>query len=185
MSGRKYSKSFEVALSAVSAAVAVAGLLFGVFVPYMLYVGYAIAIAALMVPLTKGFFVGDALAFAATCILALVLGVAVRFWDLVPFIMFFGLHPLLNALQLRYKINKWLAFIIKAIWCDCTLIAAYFLIFGGVIGISYLPEKITEILNNYIYVLIFTLGTLLFFVYDLLVFSFQRALNLLVYRIKK
>ena len=71
-----------------------------------------------MIPLSKGFYVGDALAYAGTCILTVLLGAIGQAWLLVPFIMFFGLHPLLNALQLRFNVNRWIACAVKALWFD-------------------------------------------------------------------
>ena len=109
--------------------------------------GYLFGMVALMVPLSKQFIRGGFLAYVGTCILAVVLGAAVKFWDLVPFAMFFGLHPLLNALQIRFKINKWLALAIKTVWFDCTLIAGYFLIY--VVGGISLPAEIEAIINGW------------------------------------
>lgn len=112
------------------------------------------------------------------------LGAAVKFWDLVPFAMFFGLHPLLNALQIRFKINRWLALAIKTVWFDCTLIAGYFLIY--VVGGISLPAEIEAVINGWrLYVIIFTLGSAIFFVYDYLMFKIQIAVNTLVFRIIK
>lgn len=187
MGKNKYSRSFEIALSAISCAVAVAGLSMGVVsgVGALTSAGYLIAILALMVPLSKQFFVGDFLAYVGTCILTLVLGAVIHFWDLVPFIMFFGLHPLVNCLQLRFKVNRWLALAVKAIWFDCTLLAGYFLVFGGVLGGTFLPEEVYDFVNRYIFLFIFTLGSVAFFVYDYLIFKCQIMVNRLVYRIRK
>ena len=183
--GRKYSKSFEIALSAISCAIAVAFLSLGILSGYLLALGYLVGILALMVPLSKQFYLGGFLAYVGTCILTFVLGAAAHFWNLVPFIMFFGLHPLANSLQVRYKINRWLALVVKAIWFDCTLICGYFLVFGGVVGMAFLPENLVEIVNKYIYLFIFTLGSVFLFVYDYLVFKCQIMINNLIYRIRK
>ncbi len=138
----------------------------------------------MMVPLTKQFFKGGFLAYCGTCILTLIMGVAAKFWDLVPFIMFFGLHPLINALQVRFKINRWLALAVKAVWFDCTLIAGYFLIY--VLGGASLPERLEEIITGWrLYVTVFTAGSAVFFIYDYLIFRCQILMNGLVYRIKK
>ena len=99
MGKRKYSHSFEIALSAISCAVAVVCLLVGFWSDILLASGYLFAMVALMVPLSKRFYVGGFLAYMGTVILAIIMGAAARFWDLVPFIMFFGLHPLINCLQ--------------------------------------------------------------------------------------
>lgn len=184
MGSKKNSPTFEIALSGISCAVAAGALALGLLSGYLVATGYLVGIVALMIPLSKQFFKGGFLAYVGTCILAVVLGAAVKFWDLVPFAMFFGLHPLLNALQIRFKINKWLALAIKTVWFDCTLIAGYFLIY--VVGGISLPAEIEAIINGWrLYVIIFTLGSAIFFVYDYLMFKIQIAVNTLVFRIIK
>lgn len=184
MGSKKNSPTFEIALSGISCAVAAGALALGLLSGYLVATGYLVGIVALMIPLSKQFFKGGFLAYVGTCILAVVLGAAVKFWDLVPFAMFFGLHPLLNALQIRFKINRWLALAIKTVWFDCTLIAGYFLIY--VVGGISLPAEIEAIINGWrLYVIIFTLGSAIFFVYDYLMFKIQIAINTLVFRIIK
>ncbi|MDE7453096.1 MAG: hypothetical protein K2N22_01655 [Clostridia bacterium] len=184
MGKRNNSRTFEIALSAISCAVAAGALALGLLSGWLVGTGYVIAVVALMVPLSKQFFWGDFLAYLATVILAVVLGAARNFWDLVPFAMFFGLHPLVNCLQIRFNINRWLAFAIKAVWFDCTLIAGYFLIYvlGGIV----LPEQVQAVIDGWrLYVIIFTVGTALFLLYDYLIFKIQIGVNKLVYRIRK
>ena len=177
--------SFQIALSGISCAVAVIFLSLGIISRFFVATGYMFGILALMVPLSKNFYLGDFLAYLGTCILTLIFGTAAGFWELVPFIMFFGLHPLINALQKKLKINKWLALLVKAVWFDFTIIVAYFLIFGGIIGGSFLPEDIYRVVNDYIYVFIFTLGTAFFVLYDYLIFKCQIMINIIVNKIKK
>ncbi len=184
MGRRNNSRTFEIALSAISCAVAAGALALGLLSGWLVGTGYLIAVIALMLPLSKQFLWGGFLAYMATVILAVVLGAAVKFWDLVPFAMFFGLHPLLNFLQVRFKINRWLAFAIKAVWFDCTLIAGYFLIYelGGIA----LPEQVQAVIEGWrLYVIIFTAGTAVFMLYDYLIFKAQIGVNRLVYRIRK
>lgn len=185
MSKNKNSKNFGIALSGISCAVAAGALALGILSDYLVATGYVIGVTALTVPLTKQFYKGGFLAYVGTCILAIVLGAAARFWKLVPFAMFFGLHPLVNALQVKNNFNRWLALLIKAVWFDCTLIASYFLVFNGVLGGGFLPQEWTDIINKYIYVFIFTLGSALFFLYDYLIFKLQIFMNMLVFRIIK
>ena len=187
MKKNKNPKTFEIALSGISCAVAALALSLGIMTGLgaLTATGYLIAVIALMVPLSKQFFRGDFLAYVGTVILAVVLGAAVKFCDLVPFALFFGLHPLANALQIRFKINKWLALAIKAVWFDCTLIVGYYLVFGGMLGGALFPEEVYEIINKYIFLLIFTVGTVGFFVYDYLIFKVQILINGIVFRIKK
>ena len=185
MGNPKYTRSFEVALSAISCACAVIFLMLGFWSDLLLASGYLFGIAALMVPLSKEFYRGGALAYLGTVLLAIILGAAARFWDLVPFIMFFGLHPLLNALQKRFKINRYLAFAIKAVWFDFTLWVAYILIFNGVIGGANAESAFFEFINKYALLFIFIGGTIFFIAYDFIIFRAQKAVNMLVYRIKK
>ena len=184
MGKNKYSRSFEIALSAISCAVAVVLLLVGFWSDVLLATGYLLAMLALMVPLSKQFYRGGALAYLGTVILAIVLGAAARFWDLVPFIMFFGLHPLINSLQIKFNINRWIALAVKAVWFDFTLWVAYLLIFGGVLGGTE-GNAFYDFVNRYIYLFIFVGGTLVFFPYDYLIFKMQITVNKLVYRIRK
>lgn len=186
MGKKNNSGAYEIALSGICCAVAAGGLALGIVSGYLVVTGYMIGIVALMVPLSKNFYKGDFFAYLGTCILAVALGASVQFWDLVPFVMFFGLHPLANALQVKFKINKWLAYAIKALWFDATLVVAYLLIFGGNLFGTLLPEEFYAFLNSgYIYLFIFTLGTALFFIYDYLVFKIQVAVNMAVRMIRK
>ncbi|MDE7330139.1 MAG: hypothetical protein K2N30_03445 [Clostridia bacterium] len=179
------SKTFELALSGISCAVAAGALALGILSDYLVATGYLIGVTALMVPLSKQFFKGGFLAYLGTLILAVVLGAAVQFWKIVPFAMFFGLHPLANALQTRYKVNRWLALFIKMIWFDCTLIAAYHLVYGGLLGGTLFPEDVYKVINDYIYLFIFTVGSVICFIYDYLIFKLQIGINFTVQRIIK
>ncbi len=185
MSEKKHSKAYEAALCGISCAVAAGGLALGLLSGYFVATGYLIAITALMVPLSKKMYLGDLLAYIGTCILAVVLGAAVQFWDLVPFAIFFGLHPLVNALQLKFKINKWIALPVKALWFDGMLIASYFIIFNGVFGGSVFPEEFYKTVNDYVYLFVFTLGTVIFVAYDFLIFRVQQTLNKIIFRVIK
>ena len=185
MGKRNYSRSFEVALSAISCAVAVIFLMLGFWSDVLLASGYVLGIAALMVPLSKQFIRGGFLAYAGTVILAIIMGAAARFWDLVPFIMFFGLHPLINCLQIKFNVNRWLALAVKTVWFDFTLWVAYALIFDGVLGGAMADNAVYSFINRYVYWFIFVGGTLVFFPYDYLVFKMQIAVNKMVYRIRK
>src|SRR5699024_5091416 len=116
MSKKRNTKSIEIALSAISCALDIHFLLLGTLSVKWLATGYIMAQICLMLPLSRGFCVGDVLAYIGTCILPVLLGAMGQAWLLVPFAMFFGLHPLLNALQLRFNANRWIAYIIKAAW---------------------------------------------------------------------
>lgn len=182
---RRYSRSFQIALSGISCAIAVIFLSLGFFSGVLVATGYLIAQVALMVPLSKQFYLGDFLAYLGTAILAIAFGAAAQFWNLVPFIMFFGLHPLVNSFQLKYRVNRWVALVVKMIWFDVTLYVMYLLVFGGVLGASYGDSAFFDFVNQYIWLFIIVLGSLFLWLYDYIMFKVQIAVNMLVYRIKK
>ena len=185
MPNNKNSKSFEIALSGIASAVAVIFLSLGILNGWLTVTGYFFGVIALMLPLARKVYWGGVAAYISTCILTLVMGVAGRFWDLVPFIMFFGLHPLANALQKKFKINFWIALAVKAVWFDCTLIVIYHLVYGGLLGGGFFPQGVYDIVNKYIYLFIFTLGTLVAVAYDYIAVRAQITVDALIRRIKK
>ncbi|MDE7087507.1 MAG: hypothetical protein K2O67_04870 [Clostridia bacterium] len=185
MPKNKNSKSFEIALSGISCAVAVLFLSLGILSGWLLATGYLIGVIAMMLPLSKNFLKGGAFAYAATCILAVILGAAAKFWDLVPFIMFFGLHPLISVLINKIKHGFWIFLPVKALWFDAMLIVGYYLVFGGVMGGTLFPEHVYQTVNDYFFLLVFTVGTAVGIIYDILVSRCQLAVNFTVARIKK
>ena len=93
----------------------------------------------------------------------------------MPFIVFFGLHPLVNALQLKFRINRWVAAAIKAIWFDASMYLVWRFVFGGM-------TNSFAFVDEYILPIILIGGTLFFLVYDRLFFRCQGAVNVLVNR---
>ena len=168
--------SYEIALSALSCAIATVLLTVGVYSEILLFTGYLFACIALMLPLAKQSYKGYVLAYIATCILALIFNAA-RFFDLLPFIMFFGLHPLVNELQLKTKINRWIACAIKALWFDGTMYLVWRFVFGMTTTIPFIDQYIIPIL--------LIGGSAFFVLYDYLMYKWRFAVNVLVKRIHK
>ena len=166
----------EVAVSALSCALATILLTVGVFSEILLFTGYLFAGIALMMPLAKKSSRGYILAYLATCALSLIFNSA-RFWDVLPFIMFFGLHPFVNELQLNSKINKWLACALKALWFDVTMYIIWRFVFGMTTTISFVDEYMVPIL------LVF--GTLFFGFYDYTMYKCRTIVNHLLSKIIK
>lgn len=168
--------SYEIALSALACAIATVFLTVGVYSEVLLFTGYLLSCVALMLPLAKQSFRGYALAYIATCILAFIFNVS-RFWDLLPFIMFFGLHPLINELQLKIKINRWVACAIKALWFDFTMYLIWRFVFAMTTTIPLIDE--------YILPIILVAGSAFFVFYDYLTYKWRAAVNILVQRLNK
>lgn len=166
----------QIALSALACALATIFLTLGLYVDVLLLTAYLLACVALMLPLSKNCYVGYALAYVATCILSFFFG-ASRFWELLPFIMFFGLHPIVNELQLKIKINRWLACILKGLWFDGTLYVIWRFVYGMTTPVPYLDKFIIPI--------ILIVGSLFFIFYDYAAYKWRAAVNILVKRISK
>lgn len=168
--------AYEVALSALACALATVFLTIGLYTEIFLFTGYMFASVCLLLPLSKKCYIGYILAYIGTCILSFIFGSG-RFWDLFPFLAFFGLHPLVNELQLKTKIPYWIACGIKALWFD------------GVVYLigRFLLDMTTSlpIADKYIIPLIFVLGTAFFVFYDFVFFRWRFTVNALVRRIVK
>jgi hypothetical protein len=168
--------SHEIALSALACAVATIFLTVGIYSAVLLFTGYLFAGIALMMPLAKQSYRGYVLAYLATCLLSLIFN-ASGFIDLLPFIMFFGLHPLVNELQLKTKINRWLACAVKALWFDSTMYVIWKFVFAMTTTIPFVDQ--------YIFYIILIFGTIMFVGYDYLMYKWRFAVNMLVKRITR
>lgn len=169
--------AFEIALSAIACAVATVFLTLGLQIDVLLATGYIVGCFALMLPLSKGFIWGDVLAYIATVLLTLFLGGVSVPWLIMPFILFFGLHPLVNHLQIRFKWNKIIMLVIKAVWFDVTAYILWRFVFDMTAAF---PQ-----LDQYVVPVILIGGSLFFVVYDRLIFKCQQSVDRIVYRIKK
>lgn len=167
----------EVALAGISTAIATISLAVGNITAVLLFTGYLVASIALSLPLAKGSYVGYALAYVATVLLTLlIIGTGGYFIDLLPFILFFGLHPLLNELQVKYRIHRWLALIVKTVWFDGAMLLFWWLIVQTT-GVTWL--------DAYALPIILIGGSTLFFFYDRTFFRLRFVVYALVKRISK
>ncbi len=180
---KRASRSFEIALSAVSCAVAALALTAGGYLHFLLFAGILIAVYALMVPLAKGFYWGAALAFLGAVLLAF-LFCGFSFLTLIPFAVFFGLHPFANELQARFVKKKWgaaLCFLGKAVWFDLAMWLSWSLVFVPVLGADQMVWY--PYIEPYFYYVLFLGGTLLFALYDYLIFLCRRSVLFALRRI--
>ena len=170
------STAYEIALSALSCAISTIFLVVGVYSELLLFTGYLLGCVALMLPLAKKSYWGYALSYFATCILSFIFG-AGRFLDLLPFVMFFGLHPLVNELQLKTKINRWVACGVKALWFDGTMYVIWRFVFAVTTEIPFV--------DKYFLPIILVVGTAFFVFYDYAMYKWRAGVNTLVKRITR
>lgn len=173
-------RSFSVALSAVSCALASVFMIVGQTVPFAFATAYLFAAIALMLPLAKDLRLGGFLAYVATSLICLPFGLR-EFYKYLPFIAFFGLHPLANYLQRRHRLNRWAAFAVKAVWFTGVLCASWALFTATTVSSNELTEK----LGGWIYLAIVAGGAVFFLLYDWLMLRCQRTVNAFVSKIDR
>ena len=179
---KRSSRSFQIALSALACAVAAGALTLGSYVHVLFAAGYLIAIFALMVPLSKNFYWGASLAFLGAALLAfLFCGFAI--FELLPFVAFFGLHPIVNRIQLQTVKRKpfhILWFVLKAAWFDGALLLIWFTL-GEILGFT--SATWYPYVASRLYLFVFLAGTVAFFIYDVMIFLCQRSADAIIKRI--
>ncbi|MDE6410962.1 MAG: hypothetical protein K2L02_00300, partial [Clostridia bacterium] len=166
---KKPSKSFEIVLSAIACAVAAVSLTVGCYVNVLYAAGILLAVFAIMVPLSKDFIWGAALAFLGAALLAFMF-CAFSIFKLVPFILFFGLHPIVNHIQLKYVKKKWIhapVLLAKAVW----FILSMWLSFHLLTEIFALNETTWyDWVIQYFHYVLWLGGAAIFVAYDILMF---------------
>ncbi|MBQ8658096.1 MAG: hypothetical protein IJ506_03095 [Clostridia bacterium] len=168
--------AYETALAALACAFATIMLTIGIYSEILLLTGYLFSGIALMLPLAKKSYRGYILAYLATSLLSLLFSLA-RFFDILPFIVFFGLHPLVNELQLKYKVNRWVAGFVKAAWFDGAMYLIWKFVFDMTTSIAFVDKYFLPIL--------LIAGTAFFFFYDYLTYKCRYTVNVVVNRLIK
>lgn len=181
---KKPSKSFEIVLSAIACAVAAVALTVGCYVNFLYAAGILLAVFAIMVPLSKDFIWGAALAFLGSALLAF-LFYGFSIFKLVPYLTFFGLHPIINRIQLKYVKKKWihpLVLLAKAVWFILSMWLSFYLL----TEIFALDQTTWYdwVMQYFHYVLWFG-GAAIFVAYDLLMFLCQHSVDALIKRIRR
>lgn len=172
----KGSTSHEIALSALACAAATTLLTVGIYTDIFLFTAYVLGSIALMLPLAKGSYRGYFLAYVATSILTTLFS-SFRFWEILPFVIFFGLHPVANEWQLKKKINRWAACAVKAVWFDATAYLVWVLLLRATTTVTWIQA--------YILPLILVFGTIFFVFYDYVAYRCRALVNVTVARIDR
>lgn len=175
---KRPSKSFEIALSAIAAAIGAGALMLGSVSPFLLAAGYLIASFSIMLPLTKHFLWGAVLCFLAEGLLA----VFVNPVKVIPFAVFFGLHPIVNELERRFVKRvplRIVCFAAKAVWFDFAMWLSYFVL--KTLAFMVFPAYV----EKFFFLILFLGGTLFFAAYDKMIFLCQKSADLAVRRIRR
>ena len=143
------------------------------------------AVFALMVPLSKDFIWGAALAFVGSALLAF-LFYGFSIFKLVPYLLFFGLHPIISHIQLKYVKHKWLHALIvlaKAVWFILSMWLSFELL---AVPFFELDETTWyEIVMQYFHYILWFGGAVFFLIYEVLMYLCKKSVNALIKRIRR
>ncbi len=164
-----------IALSALSTAFALIFIIIGAYFPTFDVSCLFMASLMVMLPLSKNSLKGALLCYGAVLILSFVFTLG-HFEICIAFGLFFGLHPIVNYLQLTKFKKVWLLTILKTLWF---LIVAFILFY---ILKMFIVEN--EFLNKFLPLVIILGGSLFFIVYDYAMLRFQKSLKILIEKLK-
>ncbi len=163
-------KSYVIALSGISTALATMFVMLAVFVEPMTISFYVMSAICMMLPLSKGSYKGAILSCAATIILT----VSIATIKALPFAIFFGPYTILSIF-LAKKLKWYYGLPIKLAWFNLVLYILYLVTGLLVIDFEALGVKLE-------YWAIALIGSAVFVVYDYLM---QYVFKVLTYIVEK
>ncbi len=163
-----------IALSAVSTALGVVFLIVGAYFQTLDLSCLFMASLTVTLPLSKNSVKGAFLTYGATAILAFLFAIN-RFHLALLYLLFFGLHPIINKFHLENVKKRWYLFIVKGV---LFLIASYLMFYA----FSMFIVK-SEFINDILPYVIFVLGVLFYIVYDFIMIRFQKMSGSIIKRL--
>ena len=160
-----------IAISAISSALSIILLTLGHYVSILDLSCLMFASIVIMLPLYKKSIKGAIFSFFSTLILTCFL-TGFKLNIIIPYALFFGLHPIFNEIQINKNFNKWICFIIKLIWFILSLFVMYFT--------TNMFVDINEKAEKYFYIAIPIVGILFFILYDILFLRLRKRLDILL-----
>lgn len=157
--------SRRIALSGIASALSTMFLIVSVYIPLMDMSCMVLASLSLLIPIAKNDYFGASLAYLSASILGLlttgnVLGI-------LPYVIFFGLHPILVSLVIKWHLPVILQLVIKLVFANLAIFLAWRFL-GLVLVISEF---------EFPYWLIALVGSLGFILYDWLIVRLKMIFN--------
>ena len=148
--------SYKVALAGITAALSMVFITVAYFASFMSLPFLALASMCLLIPLSKKLYVYAGLCGISVALLSLLYPASI-FTILIPYAIFFSIHPILTVILSNVKLNKIIASVIKQVFFNAALVSIYFIVKGIVV----FPEFVEK---NLIWVVI--IANLFFYFYD-------------------
>ncbi len=164
-----------VALSGLAGAFALVFIIIGGYFPTFNISCLFMASLMVMIPLAKDTVKGALLCYIAVFLLSFIFTLG-HFEISIAYGLFFGLHPIINYLQVKKVKKTWIVIILKTIW----FIIVAFLMFY--VLKMFMVEN--ELINKYLPLFIIVFGGLFFVVYDFALLRLQKNLNVIIKRLK-
>lgn len=154
-----------IALSAVSTALGVAFLVIGAYFQTFDLSALFMSAIAIMLPLSKKSVKGALFSYVATALLSFCFALS-RFYVPLLYVLFFGIHPIINYIQITSNKNLWFLYIVKCLW------------FIGVVFIMYYALSIfvveIEFIEKFIPIILIIVGAVMYLAYDFIMIRFQK-----------
>ncbi len=156
--------SKKIAISAVSASLIAVVLIIGSYIAFLDLVCIIISSLFVLLPLYKQTKIGAFLSYIVGGLIAF-MSFGFNIYSIVcpAYFAFFGIYPIVRHILQEKNINKYLLFIIGAIWFVLVLYGIFFY-YTLVMGLQ-LFSKFNWLSNNLVYIL-GAVGVLVFFLYD-------------------
>ncbi len=164
-----------IALSGLASAFALIFIIIGGYFPTFDISCLFMASLMVMIPLAKDTIKGAILCYISVFLLSFIFTFG-HFEICIAYGLFFGLHPIVNYLQVKKIKKTWLISIIKTIWF---LVIAFLMFY---ILKMFIVEN--EFINKYLPLVILIGGSVFFIVYDFVMLRFQKNLNVIIKRLK-
>ena len=164
-----------IALSGLSSAFALIFIIIGGYFPTFDISCLFMASLMVMIPLAKDTLKGAILCYISVFLLSFIFTFG-HFEVSIAYGLFFGLHPIVNYIQVKKIKKTWLITAIKTVWF---LIVAFLMFY---LLKMFIVEN--ELINKFLPLIILFGGSILFIVYDYIMLRFQRNLNVIIKRLK-
>ena len=156
----------EVALSGISAALAIVFIVGAIYIPVATVTFYVLSALSISLPLIKRHIVSSILSYVAAALIAFFVGHV----KLLPFVFFYGAYAIIEWLLDFYmyeklNINKWIKIAIIVV----IKIAYFALVFWALVALMSLTLTSFEVFNiTWTWPLLITCAFILFVLYDLI-----------------
>lgn len=164
-----------IALSALCTAMSATLLCIGAYFLSLSYSCIFLASVVVLLPLAKETYKGAILTVIASALLSFLIA-SFSFETDLPYLLFFGFHPIVSKYLEEKKLNRFLAYLIKNLWFVGSMLCCYFL------TSMFIVEN--ETLKKYMIYIIIIGGSIFFVIYDVLFKFFQKQMNVISKRLK-